>query len=138
MTMSRQTPGRVKSRPPGAIRGTGHPLILSTIWWAGLLPSRHLFAYHVKSMPTALVTGATRGVRRGAAIGLATQGFTVFATGRSIESADLPPAVVRIPCDHSQDADTARAFQQVADAGAGLDVLVNNAWGGYERMVENG
>ena len=35
---------------------------------------------------------------RGAASGLAAAGFTVFATGRSIDSADLPPSVVRIRC----------------------------------------
>ena len=89
-------------------------------------------------MPVALVTGASRGVGRGAAIGLAAAGFTVFATGRSIDSADLPPSVVRIQCDHCQDTDTARVFQRIAEAGQGLDVLVNSAWGGYERMVENG
>ena len=89
-------------------------------------------------MPIALVTGASRGVGRGAAIGLAAEGFTVFATGRTIVSADLPPAVVRLPCDHTLDADTARAFQRIAEAGEGLDILVNSAWGGYERMVENG
>jgi dehydrogenase/reductase SDR family protein 1 len=89
-------------------------------------------------MPVALVTGASRGVGRGAAIGLGAAGFKVFATGRSIDSADLPPSVVRIQCDHTQDADTARAFQCVADAGDGLDVLVNCAWGGYERMMEDG
>jgi dehydrogenase/reductase SDR family protein 1 len=89
-------------------------------------------------MPTALVTGASRGVGRGVAIGLADQGFTVFATGRSIDSADLPPSVVRLRCDHDQDADTARVFEKVTEAGHGLDVLVNSAWGGYERMVENG
>ena len=89
-------------------------------------------------MPIALVTGASRGVGRGAAIGLAAGGFTVFATGRSIDSADLPASVVRIPCDHCRDADTARVFQRIADAGQGLDVLVNSAWGGYERMVEDG
>ena len=89
-------------------------------------------------MPVALVTGASRGVGRGAAIGLAAAGFTVFATGRSIDSADLPPSVVRIQCDHCQDTDTARVFQRIAEAGQGLDVLVNSAWGGYERMVEDG
>lgn len=89
-------------------------------------------------MPTAFVTGASRGVGRGVVIGLAAEGFTVFATGRSIDSADLPPSVVRIRCDHLNDADTAHAFEQVAHAGQGLDILVNSAWGGYERMVENG
>jgi dehydrogenase/reductase SDR family member 1 len=36
------------------------------------------------------------------------------------------------------DADTARVFQRIAEVGEGLDVLVNSAWGGYERMVEDG
>ena len=54
-------------------------------------------------MPSAVVTGASRGVGRGIAIGLAEAGFQVFATGRSIQSADLPPAVTRLPCDHLDD-----------------------------------
>jgi len=88
-------------------------------------------------MQTALVTGASRGVGRGVAIGLAERGFRVFATGRTIETADLPGTITRIPCDHTSDEQTAAALDQVAAAG-GLDVLVNNAWGGYERMVEDG
>jgi NAD(P)-dependent dehydrogenase (short-subunit alcohol dehydrogenase family) len=68
-------------------------------------------------MPVALVTGASRGVGRGVAIGLAAAGYTVFATGRSIDSADLPASIVRIRCDHCVDSDTARCFQQIAEAG---------------------
>lgn len=97
-----------------------------------------LFFAYDHSMPVALVTGASRGVGRGIAIGLAAAGFTVFATGRSIDSADLPPSIVRIQCDHCLDADTARVFQRIAEDGEGLDILVNSAWGGYERMVESG
>src|SRR5258708_14647083 len=89
-------------------------------------------------MPLALVTGASRGVGRGVAIGLSGAGFTVIATGRSVESADLPSSIVRIPCDHSNDSDTARVFEKIAELGQGLDVVVNSAWGGYEKMVENG
>lgn len=85
-------------------------------------------------MPTALVTGASRGVGRGIAIALADAGYSVFATGRSIDTAQLPASVARIPCDHLDDRQTAAAFQQAGD----LDVLVNSAWGGYERMVEDG
>ncbi len=87
---------------------------------------------------TALVTGASRGVGRGVAISLAGAGFRVFATGRSTDTADLPESVVRIRCDHLHDDETAAAFARVAAEGGGLDVLVNSAWGGYERMVENG
>ncbi len=86
-------------------------------------------------MPVALVTGASRGVGRGTAIGLAASGYNVFATGRTIAAADFPDGVVRVPCDHLRDDETAQAFSQVAD---GLDVLVNAAWGGYERMTEDG
>jgi NAD(P)-dependent dehydrogenase (short-subunit alcohol dehydrogenase family) len=85
-------------------------------------------------MPTALVTGASRGIGRGIAIGLANSGFDVYATGRTIPNADLPAAIHRIPCDHTDDAQTANAFAQFS----ALDVLVNSSWGGYERMNENG
>ena len=86
-------------------------------------------------MPTALVTGASRGVGRGAAIGLAECGVRVFATGRTVANADLPAAIARVPCDHLRDDETTQAFSKAAD---GLDVLVNSAWGGYEQMSENG
>ena len=85
----------------------------------------------------ALVTGGSRGVGRGAAISLAEAGYTVYATGRSIAGADLPAAILRIPCDHIRDDQTAAAFARVADESGRLDVLVNSAWGGYERMVED-
>jgi NAD(P)-dependent dehydrogenase (short-subunit alcohol dehydrogenase family) len=89
-------------------------------------------------MPIALVTGASRGVGRGVAIGLANAGFKVFATGRSILTADLPADVVRIRCDHLRNEETIAAFARVAAEGGALDLLVNSAWGGYERMVEDG
>jgi NAD(P)-dependent dehydrogenase (short-subunit alcohol dehydrogenase family) len=89
-------------------------------------------------MATALVTGASRGVGRGVAIGLAAAGFTVFGTGRTVETADLPPGIVRIRCDHTDDAETSNLFDRIAATGEPLNVLVNCAWGGYERMIENG
>jgi NAD(P)-dependent dehydrogenase (short-subunit alcohol dehydrogenase family) len=87
-------------------------------------------------MKTALVTGASRGVGRGVAIALADAGYHVVATGRTVATADLPAAVVRVPCDHTNNDDVARVFARLAEAGNGLDLLVNNAWGGYERMVD--
>jgi NAD(P)-dependent dehydrogenase (short-subunit alcohol dehydrogenase family) len=89
-------------------------------------------------MPTAVVTGASRGVGRGVAIALAGRGFSVHATGRTIDAADLPASIIRHRCDHHCDGDTAGVFADVGAAGNGLDLLVNSAWGGYERMVENG
>jgi dehydrogenase/reductase SDR family protein 1 len=89
-------------------------------------------------MQNAMVTGASRGVGRGIATSLAEAGFRVFATGRSIDRADLPDGVVKIRCDHLRDEETAEAFARVASEAGSLDLLVNSAWGGYERMVENG
>jgi NAD(P)-dependent dehydrogenase (short-subunit alcohol dehydrogenase family) len=85
-----------------------------------------------------MVTGASRGVGRGVAIALAEAGFQVFATGRSIASADLPPSIHRITCDHLDDSQTRVAFGQIWAKAGRLDVLVNSAWGGYERMLEDG
>ena len=85
----------------------------------------------------AVVTGASRGVGRAPAAALAAAGATVYATGRSIDAADLPPEVVRVTCDHMDDSAVAALFARVHAQGT-LDILVNNAWGGYERMVVDG
>ena len=94
-------------------------------------------------MPTlentvALVTGASRGVGRGIATGLASAGATVYATGRSIEQADLEPPIRSLVCDHTGDDAVRRLFDRIADEQSRLHILVNNVWGGYERMVEDG
>lgn len=88
--------------------------------------------------PIALVTGGSRGVGRGVVIGLVKAGFCVYATGRSIAAAELPDEVRRLPCDHLRDEETDKVFQSIEANGAGLDLLANCAWGGYERMVEDG
>ncbi len=85
-----------------------------------------------------MVTGASRGVGRGTAAALADSGFKVYATGRTIAKADLPGGITRITCDHTDDAQTAAAFETVRQDAGRLDLLVNAAWGGYERMMENG
>jgi NAD(P)-dependent dehydrogenase (short-subunit alcohol dehydrogenase family) len=89
-------------------------------------------------MPAALVTGASRGVGKGIATALLDAGYTVFATGRTIDSADLPSGIVRIPCNHTDDEQTAAAFARITRHVSSLDVVVNNAWGGYERMMDDG
>ena len=86
----------------------------------------------------ALVTGASRGVGRGVALGLAHAGATVYATGRTIADAELDTSITKLTCDHNDDQAVARVFQQIDEQDGRLDVLVNVAWGGYEHMVEDG
>jgi dehydrogenase/reductase SDR family member 1 len=87
----------------------------------------------------AVVTGATRGVGRGVARELARQGARVFITGRSVpDHAPFDEAITAIHCDHRDDAQVDAVFDRIAQQAETIDVLVNNVWGGYERMIDNG
>ena len=86
-----------------------------------------------------MVTGATAGVGRGIASELAHCGARVFATGRSIHDGVRDDwQVTGIHCDHREDEQVAAAFERVAKEAGAIDILVNNVWGGYEQMVEDG
>jgi NAD(P)-dependent dehydrogenase (short-subunit alcohol dehydrogenase family) len=98
----------------------------------------------------AVVTGASRGGGRGIALALGECGATVYVTGRSVRGGptvdDLPGTVddaaeevtarggvgVAARVDHAVDAEVVALFDRVARECGRLDVLVNNAWGGYE------
>lgn len=99
----------------------------------------------------AVVTGASRGGGRGIALVLGEAGATVYVTGRSVRGAltrhDLPETTiddtaeqvtarggVGIPvrCDHTVEADIQALFERVKQEQGRLDILINNAWGGYE------
>ena len=102
----------------------------------------------------AVVTGASRGVGKGIALGLGEAGATVYVTGRTVKektdtgklggtvssTAQAVTAMggkgIGIPCDHSDDAQVEAVFQKIAKDSKQIDVLVNNAWGGYENMRE--
>jgi len=87
----------------------------------------------------AIVTGGTFGVGRGIARALADSGARVFVTGRSApEGAPIHDGITGIRCDHRLDAEVTAAFEHVAREAPAIDILVNNVWGGYERMVEDG
>lgn len=100
----------------------------------------------------AVVTGASRGAGRGIALVLGEAGATVYVTGRSVrggvttqnrretieETAEQVTARggrgIPVRCDHTVDAEVAALFDQVRQEQGRLDILVNNAWGGYEQM----
>ena len=102
----------------------------------------------------AVVTGGSRGVGKGIALGLGEAGATVYVTGRTVkEKADtgklggtvfstaeavteLGGKGIAIPCDHRDDSQVESVFQKIAKESRKIDLLVNNAWAGYENMRE--
>ena len=70
---------------------------------------------------------------------LAQSGARVFVTGRSVrEGVSDDSTITGIRCDHREDKQVADAFARVAQEAGAIDVLVNNVWGGYEQMMEDG
>jgi len=100
----------------------------------------------------ALVTGSSRGVGKGIALGLGEVGATVYITGRTTNEgeATVPLAGniyqtaeevtalggkgIAIRCDHTNDDQTRNVFEQILREEGHLDILVNNVWGGYEHF----
>ena len=77
----------------------------------------------------ALVTGASQGIGRAIADGLAEAGTRIVVADldRSEEAAASYPDGVGITCDVSQEADVARLVDEVVERCGTIDVLVNNA-----------
>ncbi len=100
----------------------------------------------------ALVAGATRGAGRGIACALGEAGATVYCSGRSIrgqpathgrpetieETAEMVTALggVGIPVrtDHTQADQVQSLCERIRREQQGLDILVNDIWGGDELM----
>lgn len=98
----------------------------------------------------AVVTGASRGIGKGIALALGEKGATVYVTGRTTgdgeRTIDRTAAEVTaaggegraLRCDHGDDADIARLFEEIGSQVDHIDILVNNvykipnppAWGG--------
>jgi NAD(P)-dependent dehydrogenase (short-subunit alcohol dehydrogenase family) len=98
-----------------------------------------------------VVTGASRGAGRGIAVTLGAAGAIVYVTGRSVQgqatTEDLPGTIeetaaivtarggrgIAVRCDHTIDSDVEELFARVQREQGRIDLLVNNAWGGYEH-----
>jgi NAD(P)-dependent dehydrogenase (short-subunit alcohol dehydrogenase family) len=103
----------------------------------------------------AVVAGATRGAGRGIACALGEEGATVYCTGRSVrgksamegrpesieETAELVTARggmgIAVQVDHTQPEQVQGLFARVQQESGGLDILVNDVWGG-EELTEFG
>ncbi len=102
----------------------------------------------------ALVTGASRGVGKGIALGLGEAGATVYITGRTVTegagAGRLPGTIhstaaevtalggvgIAVQCDHTDDGQVAALFEKIQAEQERLDLLVNNVWGGYEHFYD--
>jgi len=107
----------------------------------------------VKSLSgkVAVVTGASRGLGKGIALGLGEAGATVYVTGRATDAkpGSLPGTVDRTamevtalggrgiaaPCDHRKDDEVEALFARAVREQGRLDLLVNNALGSPEQRV---
>jgi dehydrogenase/reductase SDR family member 1 len=103
----------------------------------------------------ALVTGASRGIGKGIALGLGENGATVYVTGRTTAGGtgvqglegsidECAEAINEIGgigfalrCDHTDDSEAKEIFDRIWEKEQRLDILVNNVWGGYECMFND-
>ena len=92
----------------------------------------------------AVVTGASRGIGKGIALGLGEAGATVYATGRTVEEgqAALPGTIgatadevtrrggkgFAVRVDHADDSEVEALFERVRAEQGRLDILVNNVF----------
>src|SRR3954468_15786968 len=77
--------------------------------------------------PVALVTGASTGIGKAAALALAAAGFETVGTSRKTSGADRRDGVTFLALDVGSDDSVAAAVEQVIERFGRIDVLVNNA-----------
>jgi NAD(P)-dependent dehydrogenase (short-subunit alcohol dehydrogenase family) len=86
--------------------------------------------------PVALVTGASSGIGKAAALALADAGFQVVGTSRNTSRVTPPHGVTFLDLDVASDESVTTAVQRVIERFGRLDVLVNNAGTGAAGAAE--
>jgi NAD(P)-dependent dehydrogenase (short-subunit alcohol dehydrogenase family) len=86
--------------------------------------------------PVALVTGASSGIGKAAALALADAGFQVIGTSRDTARVTARDGVTYLDLDVARDESAAAVVRQVIDRFGRLDVLVNNAGIGSAGAAE--
>jgi dehydrogenase/reductase SDR family protein 1 len=109
--------------------------------------------YNLKGK-VAVVTGASRGIGKGVALGLAEYGATVYVTGRTENTEGFPDFLqnttiqetvnevnrlggigIAHRCDFSKDEEIKELFERVDREQGKIDILVNNAWAGASHIM---
>jgi dehydrogenase/reductase SDR family member 1 len=131
--------GTVHTRQSNIVRFASRSLCIMS----GLLKGR-----------VAVVTGGSRGIGRGVALGLGQAGAIVYVTGRTLEDGGSiwPGSIsstareitglggrgIAVRCDHRNDSEVESLFKRVRDEQNRLDILVNNATSFGETPTSRG
>ena len=96
-----------------------------------------------QSKRIAIVTGASKGVGKGIALGLADSGATIYVTARSEQALNETVAEINhrggkgiaIVCDHHDDKKVKAVFDRVMLESGRLDILVNNVFIVHDYLI---
>ncbi|MCC3331398.1 oxidoreductase [Nocardia abscessus] len=90
----------------------------------------------ITSRPVALVTGASSGIGRAAALALVESGLQVIGTGRNTSSSTPPDGVTFLDLDVTSDDSVTTLVAKVIAQFGRIDILVNNAGIGSAGAAE--